>query len=83
MLISSILVPVFDAREIGLDSSVDFGNLSDTFPRFEEEIPSGSCIAVGHSITSYRGKKSDKTQDMEMHLGTNILFVILFGVPSY
>jgi hypothetical protein len=77
-------VPGFDAWEVCLDPSVNFENISGLFPRFEGDIPSGSCIAVGHSLTSYVGKKSNKTEDdAQVQLGTNILFAIVFGVPEY
>jgi hypothetical protein len=77
-------VPVFDAWEVHLDPSVNFENISGLLPRFEGDISSGSCLAVGHSLTSYVGKKSDKTEDnAQVQLGTNILFAIIFGVPEY
>jgi hypothetical protein len=80
----STLVPMFDAQEVRLDPSVNFKNISGLFPRFEGNIPSGSCIAIAHSLMSYVGKKSDKTEDdAQVQLGTNILFAIIFGVPEY
>jgi hypothetical protein len=77
-----ILVPIFDAREVSFDSSVDFEELSSTFPKFEKEVPIGSCVAVGHSVSSYPGKKGDPGNENNTNLATNILFVILFGVPD-
>jgi hypothetical protein len=76
-VILSLLVPVFDARESNLNSSVDFENLSDTFPNFDREISVGLCIAVSHSMTSYSEEKGGKN-DTNLNLGTNILFVIIF-----
>jgi hypothetical protein len=61
---------------------VDFENLSNTCPNFDGEIPVGSCIAVGHRMTSYSGKKGGKN-DTDLNLGMNILFVIIFGTPEY
>jgi hypothetical protein len=61
-----------------------FGNISGLFPQFEGDISSGSCIAVGHSLTSYVGKKSGKTEDdAQVQLRTNIFFAIVFGIPEY
>lgn len=75
---------MFDAREVALDSSVDFENLARAFPSFEGEIPLGSCIAVGHSASSYLGKKDDRAQDEStVNLATNILFVIIFGTQGH
>jgi hypothetical protein len=81
-LISSLLVPIFNARESNLNSLVDFKNLSNTFSNFDGEIPVGSCVATGHSMTSYSEKKGGK-DDTDLNLGTNILFVIIFGTPEY
>ena len=74
-------VPAFDARETAPDV-LDFDNLEAIFPRFEGEIPIGSCIAVGHSISSYIGKQEDEERlGTKIHLATNMLFVIVFGTP--
>jgi hypothetical protein len=57
--------------------------LHDIFPRFEGEIPTGSCVAVGHSVSSYIGKKDDEEKfGTGIHLATNLLFVVVFGTPS-
>jgi hypothetical protein len=75
---------MFDVWEVCLDPSVNFKNISGLFLRFEGDIPPGLCIAVGHSLMSYVGKKSDRTEDdTQVQLGTNILFAIVFGVPEY
>lgn len=76
-------MPVFDAREAVEDyGEVDFDRLDDHFPRFEGEVPVGSCVAVGHSMTTYIGKGDDETKfGTKIHLGTNVLFVIVFGTP--
>lgn len=73
---NSMLVPVFDARQTKLTAETNFECLEDTFPRFEGEVPVGSCVAVGHSVSSYLGRKADN-----IHLATNVLFVIVFGTP--
>lgn len=78
----SLLVPVFDARQVAQDTQVDFDNLDVNFPRFDGEIPIGSCVAVGHSVSTYIGKKDDEEKlGTKIHLATNVLFVILFGSP--
>ena len=84
MITFSTLVPIFDTQEVCLDLSVNFENINDLFLWFEGDIPSGLCIAVGHSLMSHSGKKSDNTGgDAQVHLGTNILFTIIFGIPVY
>jgi hypothetical protein len=75
-------VPVFDARETTEGGQIEFEKLDDIFLRFEGEVPVGSCVAVGHSVTSYVGKKDDEERlGTKIHLGTNVLFVIVFGTP--
>lgn len=75
-------MPVFDARQAIEVENMDFENLDNTFPRFNGEIPVGSCIAIGHSISTYVGKKDDEERlGTNVHLATNVLFVIVFGTP--
>lgn len=63
-------------------TDIDFDDLESTFPRFDGEIPIGSCVAVGHSISTYLGKEEDREKyGTKVHLTTNVLFVILFGMP--
>ena len=77
-------MPVFDARgvtelQVG---SVNFDALDGNFPRFKGEVPIGSCVAVGHSISTYVGKKADEEKlGTNINLATNVLFVIVFGSP--
>jgi hypothetical protein len=75
-------VPIFDAREVEQDIQVEFGKLDSIFPRFSSEVPVGSCVAVGHSVSTYIGKKDDEEKfGTKTHLTTNVLFVILLGTP--
>jgi len=61
---------------------INFENLQDSFPKFQGEVPVGSCVAVGHSVSSYIGKKDDEERlGARMHLATNVLFVVVFGTP--
>lgn len=77
-------MPVYDARKVAQDTQIVFDNLGSIFPSFEGEIPKGSCVAVGHSISSYVGKKDDEAKlGTSVHLATNLLFVIVFGTPSF
>lgn len=74
-------VPVYDARRVSQDFEVDFVNLDRVFPCFEGEVPIGSCVAVGHSVSSYIGKKDDEEKlGTKVHLATNVLFIIIFGM---
>ena len=76
------LVPVFDARQVTEITNMEFEKLDKTFPSFNGEIPIGSCVAVGHSVSTYIGKKEDEERlGTSVHLATNVLFVIIFGIP--
>jgi hypothetical protein len=74
-------VPSFDARQVPSDAPFDFDNLGDSFPRFDEKIPVGSCIATGHSISAYIGKGDGDKSSLNVRLATNQLFIIVLGTP--
>jgi hypothetical protein len=75
-------VPIFDARNVEQNIHVDLGNLDNDFPRLTTEVPVGSCVAVGHSVSTYVGKPEDETKfGTKIHLTTNVLFVVLLGSP--
>lgn len=77
------LVPVFDARQVADAMQIEFENLDGIFPRFSGEVPNGSCVAVGHSVSTYFGKKEDEERSgAKVNLVTNVLFVVVFGTPS-
>ncbi|KAF6747098.1 hypothetical protein DFP72DRAFT_1075744 [Ephemerocybe angulata] len=75
---SEAQVPVYDAR--GLDT-VDFNSvlpkLADSLPLYTGgEIPYGSFIVVGYTMTIYRANNGNWT------LGNNIQWVIIVGIPD-
>jgi hypothetical protein len=73
-------VPVYDAREVEQGHSIDFDNIP--FPRLKGEVPIKSCVAVGHSISTYVKADDQEKYGTNDHLSTNVLFVIVFGSPS-
>jgi hypothetical protein len=72
-------VPVYDAREVQQGHSIDFDNIP--FPRLMGEVPIRSCVAVGHSISTYVKADGQEKHGTNDHLSTNVLFVIVFGSP--
>ncbi|KAJ2913340.1 hypothetical protein MD484_g7077, partial [Candolleomyces efflorescens] len=74
-------VPVYDARNARtVDFNVDLPKLAEFLPPFDGEIPYGSLVVVGHSLSCYitsSGKYSAKWT-----LGCNILWAIVLGTPS-
>ncbi len=82
-LLLSLKVPVFDARGVEHSGGIDFENIGRSFPQFQGEVPAGSCVAVGHSISTYPGKTGDyEKYGASFHLSTNVLFVIVFGTSA-
>lgn len=71
-------VPVYDAQKVSQDIQVDFEYLDGSFPRFDGGIPVGSCVAVGHGVSSYIGMEDDVEK-----FGTKLClaFVVVFGSP--
>lgn len=79
-------MPVYDAREVRFNVKTDLDKLQDLLPRFDGEVPAGSCVAVGHSVSSYISKRADKVHHDDrtnINLSTSILFVIVFGTPGF
>lgn len=72
-------VPVYDARNVddSFDLERDIHRLATVLPRYTDgEIPSGSLVGVGSTMSIYRSGVGNMT------LGCNILWVILFGSPA-
>lgn len=67
-----VTVPIYDAREIPFNFTTDFENLDSVLPKYDDEIPSGSFVIVGYTMTHY-----DK--DGRSNLSTNVMFAILLA----
>ncbi|KAF8800474.1 hypothetical protein BYT27DRAFT_7117462, partial [Phlegmacium glaucopus] len=72
------IVPVFDGQNVNINENINFDDLGNVLPTFPREIPTGSCVIVGHSVSSYKKESDDITN---VHLATSILFVIVLGTP--
>ncbi|KAF6748639.1 hypothetical protein DFP72DRAFT_819985 [Ephemerocybe angulata] len=77
-LANDATVPVYDARKVkSLDFHAALPNLSKTLPLYTGgEIPQGSFVMVGYTMTIYRANNGNWT------LGCNIQWVILIGSPE-
>ncbi|KAJ7660718.1 hypothetical protein DFH06DRAFT_1129778 [Mycena polygramma] len=73
-------VPVYDARKRVVDFNVDLDRLDKKLPLFPGEIPFGAFIVVGYTCSSYMGSISGSNERVP-HLGCNILWVVVCGVP--
>jgi hypothetical protein len=74
-------VPVYDARNTSFDVKTDLGQLDNILPTFQGEVPIGSCVAVGHRLSSYVKSDNKASKSTSVNLGTNLLFVIVLGTP--
>ncbi|KAJ7502480.1 hypothetical protein B0H11DRAFT_2223394 [Mycena galericulata] len=76
-------VPVFDGRNNRINFKTDLGRLSSVLPKFDGEIPFGSFVTVGYTATMWSAvpavSATDKTK--RPHLGCNIMWAIVVGVP--
>ncbi|KAF8800815.1 hypothetical protein BYT27DRAFT_7067621, partial [Phlegmacium glaucopus] len=72
------IIPVFNGQNVNINEDINFENLGNVLPTYPGEIPTGSCIIVGHSVFSYKKELDDVTN---VHLATSILFVIVLGTP--
>lgn len=76
-LLITFTVPVYDARgHTSIDFNTVLPNLNSTFPEFGEEIPQGSFVMVGYTMTIYTANSGNRT------LGCNIQWAIVFGCPT-
>ncbi|KAJ7854012.1 hypothetical protein B0H13DRAFT_2358667 [Mycena leptocephala] len=73
-------VPVYDARKIVIDFTTDLGRLDKILPAFNGEVPCGSFVVVGYTVSSYKASLSAGGERVP-HLGCNILWAIVCGVP--
>jgi hypothetical protein len=68
-------VPIYDARELDTDKIEDVLLALASLHQFEDDVPTGSCAVVGHTITTYI--KKDKTTQVSF----NIHWVAVIGTP--
>ncbi|KAJ2914404.1 hypothetical protein MD484_g6004, partial [Candolleomyces efflorescens] len=74
-------VPVFDARDMGaIDFNVELPDLDAHYPRFFGEVPLGSLVVVGHTMTLYLSGSGEN--EGKWCLSMNVLWVILLATPN-
>ncbi|KAJ6536054.1 hypothetical protein B0H19DRAFT_963312, partial [Mycena capillaripes] len=74
-------VPVYDARKTVVDYDTDLDRLGEVLPLFPGEVPVGSFVVVGYTVSSYMAAVGGGN-DRVPHVGCNILWVIVCGTPS-
>lgn len=76
--LTSLSVPVYDARRArSFDFQNDLRRLATVLPAWSQgEIPFGSFVVVGHTLSVYRANAGNWT------LGCNLLWVIVVGTPE-
>ncbi|KAK7018948.1 hypothetical protein R3P38DRAFT_2538495 [Favolaschia claudopus] len=81
VLIIAGLVPVYDARGVDFDFHTNIRDLSTMLPRWKGgEVPIGSFIVAGFTMASFMGKAQGMTEKT-LHVGNNILWVVICGTP--
>ncbi|KAJ7705900.1 hypothetical protein B0H16DRAFT_1345948 [Mycena metata] len=73
-------VPVYDARKIVVNFEADLDRLDKVLPLFKGEVPFGSFVVVGYTVSSYKAALSSGGEKMP-NLGCNILWAIVCGTP--
>ncbi|KAJ7196461.1 hypothetical protein C8J57DRAFT_1546682 [Mycena rebaudengoi] len=75
-------VPIYDARNVRFDFQTDLSRLS-SLPPFPGEIPFGSFVVVGYSVSGWNAVPAVNSDGIKHpHLGCNILWAVVFGVPD-
>jgi len=70
------LVPIYDARDIQDKFDHVLANLKDV-PRYNKDIPSGSCAVVGYTANTFTKKDVDMPS-----VAFNIHWAILLALPK-
>ncbi|KAK6992998.1 hypothetical protein R3P38DRAFT_2801371 [Favolaschia claudopus] len=75
-------IPVYDARDREVDFEALLPSLDVSLPKWTGgEIPIASFVVVGYSVASYMGK-AQGVEGRTMHVGSNILWVVICGTPD-
>lgn len=69
-------IPVFDATRHEFDPAQDLAHLTDVLPRWEGEVPEGSCVWVAYTTGMYKDREECNA------LAWNIQWAIVLGVPT-
>ena len=70
------LVPIYDCRDVRDSFEHILANLKD-IPRYNEDLPSGSCAVLGYTINTFTKKDVDMPS-----VAFNIHWVILLALPG-
>ncbi|KAJ7196607.1 hypothetical protein C8J57DRAFT_1738103 [Mycena rebaudengoi] len=76
-------IPVYDGRKAHINFQMDLPKLlsNEYLPFFEGEIPFGSYVVVGYTVTGWNAVPSVNADKIKHpHLGCNIMWAIVLGV---
>ncbi|KAJ7112266.1 hypothetical protein C8R44DRAFT_632337 [Mycena epipterygia] len=73
-------VPVYDARKVVVDFDTDLDRLATALPLFVGEVPFGSFVVIGYTVSVYRAGLNGGSEKVP-HLGCNIMWAIVCGTP--
>jgi hypothetical protein len=83
LLFNRCSVPVYDGRKAHINFQMDLPKLlsNEYLPFFEGEIPFGSYVVVGYTVTGWNAVPSVNADKIKHpHLGCNIMWAIVLGV---
>lgn len=79
--ISFIQVPVYDARKTVINFETDLGRLDKILPPFPGEVPLGSFVVVGYTVSGFKAG-AQSGADRVPQIGFNIVWAIVCGTPD-
>lgn len=71
---------MYDARKVVVDFDADLDHLPQVLPLFEGEVPFGSFVVVGYTVSAYSASLNSSSEKVP-HIGCNLLWVIVCGTP--
>ncbi|KAJ7710828.1 hypothetical protein B0H17DRAFT_1224009 [Mycena rosella] len=74
-------IPVYDATNKNFDFERQLPMLDSSLPRWAGEIPVGSFVVTGCTLSTYKGKAKGYGDVKQEHVGSNLLWAIVCGVP--
>ena len=69
-----ILVPIYDARDLVTDDFNEVLTSLTTLDQLDHDVPEGSCVVVGHTITTFIKKSNE-----QLNVSFNIHWVAVLG----
>ncbi|KAJ7758511.1 hypothetical protein DFH07DRAFT_772514 [Mycena maculata] len=73
-------IPVYNATGKVFDFHTQLPELDKTLQRWEGEVPAGSFLVCGYTVTTYKTKATNYDGD-QVHIGCNLIWAVVSGTP--